>query len=173
ATAGRARGLVDLAPSLHSNEPSGADADMRLLYELAARRDCDNARRLKRLIVTLLPVQNPDGRAAGTRVNANGFDLNRDWFADTQPETQANLALLNKAQPLVFADQHDHGGTRFLLPPNINPVNHELPVPALAAMRNIYGPALRRAFTAHHYPFDTNSTFDLFYPGFGDSGSTL
>src|SRR5262249_41190364 len=49
--------LVDIAGSIHSNEGSGADADMRLLYELVARRDCDNARRLKSLIVTLLPIQ--------------------------------------------------------------------------------------------------------------------
>jgi hypothetical protein len=165
--------LVAIAGSIHSNEPSGADADMRLLYELAARRDCDNARRLRRLIVTLLPIQNPDGRAAGTRVNANNFDLNRDWFAATQPETQAKLALLEQAPPLLYVDQHEQGGTRFFFPPNADPVNHELPTQALAAIHNIFGPQLRRAFNAHHYDYETDGTFDLFYPGFGDSGSTL
>src|SRR4029077_4790299 len=34
--------LAWIAGSIHSNEPSGADADMRLLYELAARRGCDH-----------------------------------------------------------------------------------------------------------------------------------
>jgi hypothetical protein len=165
--------LVTIAGSIHSNEPSGGDADMRLLYELAARRDCDNARRLKHLVITLLPVQNPDGRAAGTRVNANGFDLNRDWFAATQPETQAKLALLEQAPPLLFIDQHEQGGTRFFFPPNADPVNHELPAQALAAIRGVYGPALRHAFAAHHFAYETDGTFDLFYPGFGDSGSTL
>ncbi len=173
AIAARDPALVAIAGSVHSNEPSGADADMRLLYELAARRDCANAKRLARLIVTILPIQNPDGRAADTRVNANGFDLNRDWFAASQPETQAKLALLDQAPPMLFVDQHEQGGTRFFFPPNADPVNHELPAQALAAIHRVYGPALRHAFAIHHYAYETDGTFDLFFPGFGDSGSTL
>jgi zinc carboxypeptidase len=165
--------LVWIAGSIHSNEPSGADADMRLLYELAARRDCANARRLNRLIVVLMPVQNPDGRAADTRVNANGFDLNRDWFAATQPETQARLALLQHAPPMLFIDQHEQDGTQFFFPPNADPVNHELPSQALGAIAGVYSPALQHAFAARHYAFETDGVYDLFFPGFGDSGSTL
>ena len=35
---------------------------MRLLYELAARLDCSNARRLQNLDTFIVPVTNPDGR---------------------------------------------------------------------------------------------------------------
>ena len=177
--AGRARSARDtpalawIAGSIHSNEPSGADADMRLLYELAARRDCDNARRLQRLIVVVMPVQNPDGRAVATRTNANGFDLNRDWFAATQPETQTKLRLLEQAPPMLFVDQHEQGGNKFFFPPNADPVNHELPAQALDAIAQTYGPALRAAFSARHFAYESNGTYDLFYPGFGDSASTL
>jgi zinc carboxypeptidase len=173
AIAARDPALVWIAGSVHSNEPSGADADMRLLYELAARRDCANAKRLSKLIVTLLPVQNPDGRAADTRVNANGFDLNRDWFAATQPEMQAKLRLLDRAPPMLFVDQHEQDGSTFFFPPNADPVNHELPAQALSAIADVYSPALKHAFAAHHYAYESNGTYDLFYPGFGDSATTL
>ncbi len=173
AIAARDPALVWIAGSVHSNEPSGADADMRLLYELAARRDCANARRLARLIITLFPLQNPDGRAADTRVNANGLDLNRDWFAATQPETQAKLKLLAQSPPILFVDQHEQGGSTFFFPPNIDPINHELPAQALSAISDVYSPAVRRAFRERGFAYATSTTYDLFYPGFGDSAPTL
>ena len=33
----------------HGNEPAAGEASMRLLYEMAARMDCSNARRLQNL----------------------------------------------------------------------------------------------------------------------------
>ena len=92
--------VVWVMGSVHSNEPTGADADMRLLYELAAGPDCANQLRRQRLLVVLVPVQNPDGRAAGTRVSGLGFDLNRDWFARTQPEMQGKVALMTRLEPV-------------------------------------------------------------------------
>ena len=34
---------------------------------------------------------NPDGRFNGQRANQNGFDMNRDWLVQSQPEVRANL----------------------------------------------------------------------------------
>jgi zinc carboxypeptidase len=167
---GDAPAVVWVAGSVHGNEPSGADADLRLLRDLARR--CDDPV-LRHLVVVVLPMQNPDGHDARTRYNANGFDLNRDWLADTQPETHARLQLLLAMPPVVYADQHEQNGGTFFFPPYATPLFHELPSAALAAERDILGPALRRAFDAHGYPSTSRDDFDLLYPGYGDSATTL
>jgi hypothetical protein len=167
---GDAPAVVWVAGSVHGNEPSGTDADLRLLRNLA--RHCDDPV-LRHLVVVVLPMQNPDGHEARTRYNANGFDLNRDWLADTQPETQARLQLLLAMPPLVYADQHEQNGGTFFFPPYAHPLFHELPSAALAAERDVLGPALRRAFDAHGYPSTSRDDFDLLYPGYGDSATML
>jgi Zinc carboxypeptidase len=169
-SAGDAPAVVWVAGSVHGNEPSGTDADLRLLRDLA--RDCRSAL-LRRVAVVVLPIQNPDGHEAHTRVNANGFDLNRDWLALTQPESQARLRLLLAMPPLAYVDQHEQGGTAFFAPPYSQPLFHELPDAALAAERDIVGPAVRAAFRRKGYSLIGGGTFDLLYPGYGDSATTL
>lgn len=164
--------FVWLAGSVHGNEPSGGDADMALLYRLAAGRTCTVIRQLRALDVFLLAVQNPDGRAAGTRFSAQGLDLNRDWFAATQPETQAKLAALIRYPPAVFADQHEEAGGGFFFPPNADPVHHEVPRPALRTVDRIVAPRLRRAFRARRFAYTNYSTYDLFFMGYGDTVPT-
>jgi hypothetical protein len=53
-------------------------------------------------------VQNPDGRVAGTRRNANGFDLNRDFMTQSQPETRATVELISEWNPMVLLDLHGY-----------------------------------------------------------------
>jgi hypothetical protein len=161
--------IVWVAGSVHSNEPSGADADLVLLHDLAARTDCAARARLRRVLVVVMPVQNPDGRAAGTRTNAAGFDLNRDWFAATQPETAARLGLLQRLPPVALVDQHEQGGATSFVPPNADPIHHEIPRGALDAIDDTFAPALRTAFTRHGWPVDSGRTFDLFFMGYGDA----
>jgi hypothetical protein len=168
--AGDAPAVVWVAGSVHGNEPSGGDADLRLLRELA--RQCDDPM-LRHVVVVVMPVQNPDGHEARTRYNANGFDLNRDWLADTQPETQARLQTLLAMPPLVYADQHEQAGSAFFFPPYAAPLFHELPSAALAAERNVLAPALRAAFDGRGYQSTSGADFDLLYPGYGDSATTL
>jgi len=59
---------------------------LKLLYQLADRNDCVSQAILGNTLVGLIPSQNPDGRANNVRTNAHAFDMNRDWFARTQPE---------------------------------------------------------------------------------------
>ena len=169
-SAGDAPAVVWVAGSVHGNEPTGADADLRLLRELAQR--CADPL-LRRVIVVVLADQNPDGREAHTRVNASGFDLNRDWLAVTQPETEARLRALLALPPLAYADQHEQGGDGFFFGPYTTPLFHELPDGALAAERAILGPAIRSAFVSAGYPSTSSGSFDLLYPGYGDSATTL
>lgn len=167
---GDAPAVVWVAGSVHGNEPSGADADLRLLRELA--RHCNDPM-LRHLVVVVMPVQNPDGHEARTRYNASGFDLNRDWLADTQPETQARLQTLLAMPPLVYADQHEQDGGTFFFPPYVAPFFHELPAAALAAERDVLAPALKTAFDGRGYQSTSGDDFDLLYPGYGDSATTL
>jgi hypothetical protein len=169
-SAGDAPAVVWVAGSVHGNEPTGADADLRLLYDLARR--CEDPL-LRRVVVVVLADQNPDGHEAHTRVNANGFDLNRDWLAVTQPETEARLRALLAMPPLAYADQHEQGGDVFFFPPYAAPFFHELPEAALAAERDVLGPAMRAAFVREGYPSTSGGSFDLLYPGYGDSATTL
>ena len=168
--AGDAPAVVWIAGGVHGNEPSGTDADLRLLHWLALR--CREPL-LRRLVVVVDPLQNPDGHDAGTRVNANGFDLNRDWLAVTQPETEARLRALLAMPPLVYADQHEQGGDVFFFPPYERPLFHELPDAALAAERDLIAPAIRRAFARDGYASTSGGSFDLLYPGYGDSATAL
>jgi zinc carboxypeptidase len=169
-SAGDAPAIVWVAGSVHGNEPSGADADLRLLRDLARR--CDDPL-LRRVVVVVLADQNPDARNVRTRVNANGFDLNRDWLAITQPETEARLRALLAMPPLVYADQHEQGGDVFFFPPYAAPLFHELPEASLAAERDVLGPAMRAAFEREGYSSASGGSFDLLYPGYGDSATTL
>jgi len=170
AGAGAAPAVVWFAGSVHGNEPSGADADLRLLHALALR--CDDPL-LRRVAVVVMPVQNPDGHETHTRTNANGFDLNRDWLAVTQPETEARLHALLAMPPLVYADQHEQGGVSFFAPPYETPLFHELPDEALAAEHDVLGPAIRGAFRRDGFGALSDTGFDLLYPGYGDSATTL
>ena len=75
--------------------------------------------------------------------------------------------------PLAYVDQHEQGGPGFFAPPYSAPFFHELPEAALAAERDVVGPAVRAAFQRKGYPSGSDGTFDLLYPGYGDSATTL
>lgn len=161
--------IVWLTAGVHANEPSGIDADMAVLHDLAAGRLCAP---LRRLVVVIAPLQNPDGLAAATRTNAAGFDLNRDWFAATQPETRAMLALLDRLPPTVLADQHEQEGGRFFFPPNADPIHHEVPGPARRTIAGVLAPALRRAFDRADRAYASYGSYDLFFMGYADAATT-
>ena len=91
--------IVWYMANVHGREPSGGDAAIQILYELAARTDAEVTGMLDHLLVGLIPTQNPDGRENLSRDNVYGFDMNRDWFARTQPETDGKLDLLNRFPP--------------------------------------------------------------------------
>jgi hypothetical protein len=59
-------------------------------------------------IVLVNVIQNPDGRIAGLRQNGNGFDLNRDFLTQAQPETKASVAVIQKWQPPELLDLHGY-----------------------------------------------------------------
>jgi hypothetical protein len=94
--------------SIHGNEYEGVDAAIRLI-ETLAYGDSDEVKSiLENVILLVNVVQNPDGRVMGTRRNAKGVDLNRDFITQTQPETRATVSVVTEWNPMVFLDLHDY-----------------------------------------------------------------
>ncbi|GIF12882.1 M14 family zinc carboxypeptidase [Actinoplanes teichomyceticus] len=168
--------IVWIAGNVHGGETSGADAALKTLYELAAGRSCAARRRADNLITVIVPTQNPDGREALRRQNEYGFDLNRDWFARTQPETDHKIELLRRLPPQVFVDAHEMGGQRYFFPPNADPIHHEIADQPVDWINRI-GEANKAGFGYHGPCTDAVTTecyfnyeyYDLFYMGYGDT----
>jgi hypothetical protein len=158
-----------VAGNVHGGEESGTDAALRVLYELAARTDCTAQTILDKAVVVVLPTQNPDGREADTRRNAYGFDLNRDWFARTQPETDGKVDMLRRLPPQLFIDAHEMGSEGYFFPPNADPVYHDIGETPLSWIYDLYGPTMQQAFQRFGYPYFNGSFYDLFYMGYGDT----
>lgn len=165
----RSPDVLWIAGNVHGDEESGTDAALGSLQRLADSVDCAARRIRENAIVVLLPTQNPDGREADTRRNAYGFDMNRDWFARTQPETRGKLDLMRRLPPQVFVDDHEMGREGFFFPPNADPVYHEVPRTSVRWINDRYGAALAKAFDQRDIPYFNEDVYDLFYMGYGDT----
>jgi hypothetical protein len=161
--------ILWVAGNVHGNEESGADAALRVLYELADRTDCVVDTVLDSAIVVILPTQNPDGRYWETRRNLYGFDMNRDWFARTQPETDGKVQLLRKYPPMLFIDAHEFGYSDYLFPPHADPEYHETPDVVHDWIFDDYSPAIASAFDAEKLPYHHGAPYDFFASIFGDT----
>lgn len=92
--------------SIHGNEYPGVDTAIRLIETLAYGNTNEVYNVLNNVILLINVVQNPDGRVLGTRTNANGFDINRDFITQSQPETRATVKVLTEWNPMVVLDLH-------------------------------------------------------------------
>lgn len=186
---------------VHGDEISSTDAALALAYHLlAAQGDAAVDRILANTVVVIDPSQNPDGRNRfttsyyqqmgmavsadrhsagpdqpwpGGRFNHYLFDLNRDWFAATQPETRGRLAAVRQWQPVVVVDAHEMGGDEsYFFPPVAEPVNPNV-TQGQRALLDLLGRGNAAAMDRIGEPYFTREVFDLFYPGYGDSWPTL
>ena len=115
-----AMGWITATP--HGGEAAAAEAISKMLYELTARVDCWNLRRLALMDLFLMPVRNPDGRDAppgGVRTSAWAFDHNRDFGTQNQVENKTFLPLLKRYPGLFYIDAHQQLG--LLLPAERGP----------------------------------------------------
>ncbi|MEU3453554.1 M14 family zinc carboxypeptidase [Micromonospora sp. NPDC006766] len=168
--------IVWVTANIHGGEKSGTDAALKTLYELAAGLSCAVQQRNDNLVTVIVPTQNPDGRDASRRQNEYGFDMNRDWFARTQQETDGKLELMRQYPPQVFVDAHEMSGRQYFFPPNADPIHHEVASEVVDWINQIgeankagfgYNGACRSGVTTECY--FNYSTYDLFFMGYGDT----
>ncbi|MGB7395578.1 MAG: M14 family zinc carboxypeptidase [Pricia sp.] len=86
--------------------------------------------------ITIIPMLNPDGAAAYTRVNANEVDLNRDAADRTQPESVILREVFNRFQPDFCFNLHDQR-TIFNVGDTAKPATVSFLAPAYDAERSV------------------------------------
>ena len=186
-----------LSYGVHGNEISSTDAAMLTAYHLlSSQNDARVADIMANTVVVIDPMQNPDGRdrfihnfeiaeglvpdsdrlAAehdepwpGGRTNHYLFDMNRDWFIQTQPETQGRTAAMLQWYPVAYVDAHEMGsdGTYFFAPEAI-PYNPHLAEDQRASLQ-LFGRNNARYFDMYGFDYFTREVYDAFYPGYGAS----
>jgi hypothetical protein len=102
--------------NIHGNEWEGTDAALRQIEYLATTNDPAARRLLQHSRIYFNVTANPDGRVAGTRGNANGFDLNRDFVTNSQPENVAMREEIEDTQPVVTLDEHGYSDGTLIEP---------------------------------------------------------
>lgn len=190
-----------IGAGVHGDEISPPESVLQLAYHLMAATDDPLADRiLAETVIIIDPLQNPDGRARfihdftsalglrpvadrysaehdqtwpGGRFNHYIFDMNRDWFAATQPETQGRIRAVLEWHPAIFIDAHEMGGDEtYFFPPAADPFN-PLITDAQKRTHDLFGRNRAEWFDRFGIAYFTREVFDAFYPGYGDMWPTL
>ncbi len=164
-----------------------------MLRTIPALRDA-----LDHTLILINPCQNPDGHerfatwynahgigrpeqfayehqepwSISGRLNHNFFDLNRDLVSLSQPESEAATRAFLQWHPQVLADHHGQTKEYFFPPPAL-PINPNLPEKMTIKWLEIFGKSNANAFDKYAWPYFVRERFDLFYPGYWDSWSSL
>jgi len=186
-----------LSYGVHGNEISSTDAAIMTAYHmLAARGDDRIASIMRDTVVVIDPMQNPDGRdrfihrfeiAEGLepspdlisaehnepwpngRTNHYLFDMNRDWFMMTQPETRGRVRALQEWYPVAFVDAHEMGSdSTYYFSPEAVPFNPHLAKSQTESLE-LFGRTNAYWFDKFGLDYFTREIFDAFYPGYGAS----
>jgi hypothetical protein len=119
---GAARPVVVVQAGIHAGEIDGKDAGLMLLRDIAFRGRADL---LDHVDLVFIPFLNADGHEnaselgrpgqrgpgrKGSRTNAAGLDLNRDYARLASPEVAAVVRLLQQFDPDLYIDVHASDG---------------------------------------------------------------
>ncbi|WP_419166089.1 M14 family zinc carboxypeptidase [Candidatus Palauibacter sp.] len=188
--------VTALMHGVHGNEISSSGASMAEAYHLLADiGDPDIDLILSESLVLIDPMENPDGRNRfvyqnqiaqarwpdeagvsaehdepwpGGRGNHYLFDLNRDLFIQSQPETRGKVDIFLEFRPHIVADLHEMGGdATYFFPPTAPPSNPWYGERQIALM-DVFGEAIGARFDARGFAYFNRDVYDLFYPGYVD-----
>jgi hypothetical protein len=158
------RPIVLVQANVHAGEVEGKEATLILARRLV---DGDLKALTKQLVILLLPIYNADGNervdvghrpgqngpigGVGTRENARGLDLNRDYMKLDSVEARALVRLLDTWDPHVVIDLHTTNGSyhgyHLTYAPALNP-NADRGVTGFT--RDMLLPAVRTAMLDRH-----------------------
>ena len=188
--------IVWLAFGVHGNETSSTEAAMLTAYHLLADRGPATRDMLANVMVIIDPLQNADGherfvnvfretrgvfpdaqplavehqeRWPGGRFNHYLFDMNRDWFLQSQRESRGRVSAYLAWQPHLLVDAHEmgHDATYFFDPPT-DPVNPFV-LPQQMRWMDQLGRHLGQRYDQKGFAYTTREMFDAFYPGYGST----
>jgi hypothetical protein len=132
------RPIVLIQANIHGGEVEGKEASLILARRLISG---DLKPLLRQLVVLIAPVYNADGNekvsvqnrtaqngpigGVGTRENAKGLDLNRDYMKLDSAEARALVGLMNRWDPHASIDLHTTNGSyhgyHLTYSPTLNP----------------------------------------------------
>lgn len=92
---------------MHGNESTGTRALFDLFNCFSKVSETIFSDILKECTLLFIPMLNPDGAQAYTRVNANGIDLNRDAVNKTAKESKLLRQVLEDFNPQFCFNLHD------------------------------------------------------------------
>lgn len=190
--------LVWINQVMHGNEPASFDSAMYLAYTLAASRSPRVTEMLRHTVVIVNPVYNPDGytrfatwynsiaRGQSTpgsfelqepniihgRTNHYRFDMNRDRVSFSQDETRQEFREFLRWNPPIYVDQHGQVGTYFF-PPEPMSVNANVDRARNFRWTDAIGRVIGKRFDELGFQYFVKDDFDLYYPGYVDSSTTL
>lgn len=105
-TVGLGKQKVLMWSQMHGNESTTTKAILDLLNFLGSNEGLASTI-LEECTLKIIPILNPDGAEAYTRVNANAVDLNRDAQERGQPESKILRAVYEDFQPDFCFNLHD------------------------------------------------------------------
>ncbi len=190
--------VIHLGYNVHGNEPSSSEAALLTAYYLTANENEETNKWLNEMVILMDPNINPDGRDRhsnwanmhkgeppvadpadrehneiwpGGRFNHYWFDLNRDWFLGTFPETRNRIKFFHEWRPYVQTDHHEQGtnATHYFDPGKYSSNNPVVP----DYLYNKLYPKFAEYFAAGMNKigsmYFTKEAFDKLYPGYGSS----
>ncbi|HEY9435454.1 MAG TPA: M14 family metallopeptidase [Blastocatellia bacterium] len=156
--------VIFIQANIHAGEVEGKEATLHLARRIAIG---DLRSLLNNLVILIAPIYNADGNekislnnrtaqygpigGVGTRENAKGFDLNRDYMKLETPEANALVALFNRWDPHLTVDLHTTNGSyhgyHLTYAPTLNP---NADARLIAFERNKMLPAITRSMLKAH-----------------------
>jgi hypothetical protein len=190
--------VIHLGYNVHGNEPSSSEAAMLTAYYITASENPETMTWLNDMVILMDPVINPDGRDRhthwanmhkgtppvadpldrehteiwpGGRFNHYWFDLNRDWFLATFPETKNRINFFHKWRPYVQTDHHEMGtNSTFYFDPGEEASNNPLiPDYLYKTIYPKYSEYFTKAADKIGSMYYTKESYDKLYPGYGSS----